>query len=97
MWEILRWVVCIGMVGLFGLFLIANWLLLLGTVRIKKPTSLLFPFCCGPVCALGCWLSPSVLLQAWFWVPLVLDFTLLVLIGKGVVAVGRLFCRSEPA
>jgi hypothetical protein len=81
MWEALRWGTCLVLGVPFGLFLIGNWLLLFGTARTRKPVSLLFPFCCGPACALGCLLSPSEFLHTWCWVPLVLDFTFLVLVG----------------
>jgi hypothetical protein len=117
MGDAIRWVGCVGAGGLFGLFLIGNWLLLLDTVmtngvrkneenhgkqaevfisaeRGKRPTSLVFPFLCGPVCAGACWLSPSPFLRKWFWVPLALDFTLLVLIGIGLAWVGRLFRKT---
>jgi hypothetical protein len=94
MGEAIRWVLCIGLSGLFGLFLVGNWLFLLGTARTKKPTSLVFPFVNGPVCALACLFSPSPFLRAWFWVPLALDFTLFALIGIGVAAAVRFFCGS---
>ena len=89
MGEAIRWVACGGIGGLAALFLVGNWLVLIGTVRTRKPTSLIFPFLCGPLCAAACWFRPSVFLQQWFWVPLVLDFTMAVLVGIGITALVR--------
>jgi hypothetical protein len=76
MWEVIRWVSCMGLVGLFGLILIGNWLCLFGTLQTKKSTSLMLPFFCGPICAFGLWISPSPWLQSWWWVPPLLDISL---------------------
>lgn len=97
MGEALRWLLCGGVGGLATLFMVGNWMLLIGTAWTKKPTSLVFPFLGGPVCAAACWFSPSASLQRWFWVPLVLDFTLLVLVGIVVAAIARWASRSSPA
>ncbi len=96
---ILHWTVCGIFGGLSALFLVANWGLLFGTLQTRKPTSLVFPFVSGPVCALACWLSPSEWLQRWAWVPLVLDFSLLALLGAAMAAIGKWFRRGngEPA
>lgn len=91
----LQWTACVVVGGMAALVLIANWLLLSGTAKTKKPTSVIFPFLCGPVCAAAWWFSPSEFLQRWFWVPLVLDFTLLVLVGILVAAIAR-WVRGRP-
>ena len=90
MWEGIRWVVCIGLGSVFGLFLIGNWLSLIGTVKTKKPTSLVFPFISGPLCALACWVCPSPRLQSFWCVALVLDIGLLSLLGTVGATVIRL-------
>ena len=95
--ETLQWVACGGVGGLAALSLFGNWLLLIGTAKTKKPTSLAFPFLCGPVCSAACWLSPSALLNRWFWVPLVFDFTILVLPAAAVAAFARCARRSPSA
>jgi hypothetical protein len=90
-------VVSIGVGGFFGLCVVGNSLSLVATLWTRKGTSLIFPFFCGPICALACWFSPSPFLQEWFWVPLVADLSLLGLICIGVVAIVRLFRRSPPS
>ena len=64
--EALRWVACVGVGGLAALFLLSNWILVIGTAKTRKPTSLVFPFLCGPACAAACWISPSAFLHRWF-------------------------------
>ena len=95
MGEVLQWVACGAFGIVFAIFLISNWLSLIGTLRTRKPTSLVFPFVCGPVCALSCWLSPSELLARWAWLPLVLDFSLLGLLGALAAALLRTI-KSRP-
>lgn len=63
MLHILHWAVSGIFGGLAALFLFANWVALLGTLRTRKPTPLIGPFICGPMCALACWLNPSEWLQ----------------------------------
>jgi hypothetical protein len=53
--------------------------------------SLVCPFICGPICALGLWISPSPWLQSWWWVPLPLDIGLLCLPGIVGMAIFRMF------
>jgi hypothetical protein len=90
-WEAIRWVICIGLGGLFGLGLIGNWAALFGTLRTKKPTSLIFPFICGPMCAVACLLCPNDRVRSLAWCPLVLDPGIL---AVTLVAVAWLFgCR----
>jgi hypothetical protein len=55
MWYYLHWMICGSFGGHFALLLIGNRLLLIETKRAKKPSSLVCPFFCGPVCALSCW------------------------------------------
>jgi hypothetical protein len=93
--EVGRWIGCVVVGGPAALLIVNNWLLLIGTARTRKPTSLVFPFICGPVCAAACWFGPSAL-RWWFWVPLAADFTLWVLVGLGIAAVVRLFARQRP-
>ena len=95
--EVVHWAACLGVGGLAALLMVGNWILLLGTARTGKPTSLVFPFVCGPVCAAACWLSPSAFLQRWFWVPLVADFTLLVAVGIMTPRSGSLSSEDEGA
>lgn len=77
MGEVLRWVACGGVGGLAALFLVDTWLFAIDTIRTGRPISLVLPFLCGPACAAACWFSPSAFLQRWFWMPCVLDLSIL--------------------
>ena len=80
-WEAIRWVACVGLGGLFGLGLLGNWsgILFVTLKKPKKPISLIFPFVCGPMCAVACLLCPDARVRSLAWCPLLLDPTVWVL------------------
>ena len=81
MWVVLHWALCVTVCLLFGLFLVANWGILIGII-VTRPTnsvSMIAPFVSGPICALTLYLSPSEWLQSVWWVPIPLDVGILFL------------------
>jgi hypothetical protein len=75
------WIATLGPALLLALIVLSNWMLLIGTMWSKKSTSMVLPLIAGPMCALFFRLSPSEMLQKWFWVPLVCDYTVIGLPG----------------
>ena len=91
MGEIVRWTLCIFIGAPSVLVLAANWLFLIGTVRTRKPTSLVFPFISGLLGTTACLICPVEGVQWFAWLPVVLDVGVLGLVGA--IATGQMFRR----
>ena len=75
----IRWVIFVLLAGPTALVLLGNLMGLLGTLQSRKPISLIFPFVCGPICALAFLICPAPRVQVVAWLPLLLDVSLLAL------------------
>jgi hypothetical protein len=70
--DIGRWVACAALLLLSAAATVTNWALVL-RYFLKKRRNSLVPIVGGVAGVLGCLVSPSLMLRAWWWLPLVLD------------------------
>jgi hypothetical protein len=97
MLDVFRWTGFVVLVSLFGLIMFGNWLCMFGTLCSRKPTSFVFPFFCGPLCALAWLLCPDEEVRWFAWVPLVLDPTISLMVLAVILhGVARLFGLTSP-
>jgi hypothetical protein len=93
-----RLTISLGLGGLSAFFIVGNWSVLIGALVSRKSTSLVFPFLCGPVCAIACLVCPAEQVRSLAWLPLLLDLSILLgLTAMLLYWVARLVHRrSDP-